>query len=98
VPVDDGKGAKMAKRQVDILKQARDNFVRKRREMAEQMIPDGAAAAHFAPAFAELQAAIDAIDRAMTDEAAQPDEFDHDHRSFEKSIGSNVERVDFDRR
>lgn len=88
----------MAQRQVDVLKQARNNFVRKRREMAEQMIPDGAAAAHFAPSFAELQVAIEAIDRAMIDEAAQPDEFAQHERSFETNIGSNVEKVDFERR
>jgi hypothetical protein len=29
----------VAEREVEVLKRARENFVRKRREMAEQMIP-----------------------------------------------------------
>jgi hypothetical protein len=32
----------VAEREVEVLKRARENFVRKRREMAEQMIPSGA--------------------------------------------------------
>ena len=54
------------------LKQARESFVRKRRAMAEQMIPSGAAMQHFAPAFADLQASIEAIDRAIADEETLP--------------------------
>ena len=57
---------------VHTLKQARESFVRKRRMMAEQMIPSGAAAQHFAPAFTDLQAAIEAIDRAIADEEQLP--------------------------
>jgi hypothetical protein len=41
--------------------------------MAEQMIPSGAAAAHFAPSFVALQAAIDAIDQAIKDEESLPE-------------------------
>ncbi len=59
--------------QLETLKQARENFVRKRRTMAEQMIPLGAAAQHFAPAFADLQASIEAIDRAIADEEKLPE-------------------------
>ena len=40
---------------------ARESFVRKRRAMAEQMVPAGAASAHFAPAFASLQAGTDRL-------------------------------------
>src|SRR5215203_1664687 len=58
-------GVNVAEREVEVLKRARENFVRKRREMAEQMIPSGAAAAHFAPNFAALQIAIEALDRAI---------------------------------
>lgn len=57
---------------IDSLKQARESLVRKRRAMAEQMIPAGAVASHFAPAFVELQGAIEAIDRAIADEEALP--------------------------
>lgn len=55
-----------------MLRQARENFVRKRRVMAEMMIPAGAATAHFGPSFADLQTAIEAIDRAIADEEALP--------------------------
>jgi len=55
----------VAEREVDVLKRTRESFVRKRREMAEQMVPTGAAAQHFAPSFVALQAAIEAIDRAI---------------------------------
>jgi hypothetical protein len=58
----------MAEEHVTVLLKARENFVRKRREMAEQMVPDGAAGAHFAPSFVDLQDAIEALDRAIEDE------------------------------
>jgi hypothetical protein len=58
---------------VEILKNARESFVRKRRIMAEQMVPSGAAASHFAPAFADLQAVIEALDRAIVDEGNLPE-------------------------
>ncbi len=57
----------------DVLRAARENFVRKRRAMAEQMMPAGAAGPHFAPSFIEIQAAIEAIDRAIADEEALPE-------------------------
>ena len=41
----------MAEREVEVLKRARENFVRKRRELGEQMIPSGAAARAFRPGF-----------------------------------------------
>ena len=50
----------MAEQEVEMLRKARESFVRKRRAMAEQMVPAGAASAHFAPAFASLQVAISA--------------------------------------
>ena len=65
----------MGQRDVETLKQARESFVRKRRLMAEQMVPDGAAAQHFAPAFADLQSAIEAIDRAIQDEENLPEDY-----------------------
>ncbi len=58
---------------LDALRAARESFVRKRRAMAEQMIPSGAAAQHFAPAFVDLQAAIEALDRAIADEETLPE-------------------------
>lgn len=58
--------------EVESLRLARESLVRKRRAMVEQMIPAGAAVAHFAPAFVELQGAIEAIDRALADEEALP--------------------------
>ena len=61
----------MAEDHIEALRKARENFVRKRRAMAEQMVPLGAAAAHFAPSFADLQAVIEAIDRAIADEEIQ---------------------------
>ena len=91
----------MAERDADILRRARETFVRKRRAMAEQMIPAGAAPAHFAPSFADLQAAIEAVDRAIADEEnlaadyALPEE----ESAFlaENDVeGSNVVDVDFD--
>jgi hypothetical protein len=57
----------MAQQDIETLRKARESFVRKRRLMAEQMVPDGAAAQHFAPAFADIQAAVEAIDRAIQD-------------------------------
>lgn len=57
----------------EVLARARENFVRKRRAMAEQMTPAGAAGSHFAPSFIEIQAAIEAIDRAIADEERLPD-------------------------
>lgn len=58
--------------ETETLRQARESLVRKRRAMAEQMIPAGAAVTHFAPAFVELQGAIEAIDRAIADEESLP--------------------------
>ena len=58
----------MADSHVETLRQARETFVRKRRLLAEQMVPEGAAAQHFA-----LQSAIEAIDRAIQDEERLPD-------------------------
>jgi hypothetical protein len=62
----------MAEEHIRVLVQARENFVRKRREMAEQMVPEGAAVGHFAPTFTDLQDAIEAIDRAIEDESHLP--------------------------
>ena len=90
----------MTNRHVESLNEARQNFVRKRRAMAEQMVPDGAAAAHFAPAFADLQAAIEAIDRAIADETKLPGEYAAATPSPDETSamrdGSNVEHVDFE--
>ncbi len=89
---------------IETLKQARESFVRKRRAMAEQMIPAGAAAQHFAPAFADLQASIEAIDRAIADEeklpegyaAAEPAASEQTGTSGETNPTSNVVDIDFD--
>ena len=93
-------GVNVAEREVEVLKRARENFVRKRREMAEQMIPTGAAAAHFAPSFVALQAAIEAIDRAIKDEVALPADYASSAPEQEEVSGaarsSNVVDVDFD--
>ena len=62
----------MAQEHAETLRKARENFVRKRRAMAEQMMPAGAAGSHFAPTFTEIQTAIEAIDRAIADEDALP--------------------------
>jgi hypothetical protein len=91
----------VAEREVEALKRARENFVRKRREMAEQMIPSGAAAAHFAPSFVALQAAIEAIDRAIKDEVALPADYassapELEEVSSAETGSSNVVDVDFD--
>ena len=90
----------MSGRYVESLKQARESFVRKRRAMAEQMAPDGAAAGHFAPTFANLQNAIEAIDRAIEDEMKLPAGYaapvtSPDETSARRD-GSNVEHVDFE--
>jgi hypothetical protein len=89
-----------ATREIEALKRARENFVRKRREMAEQMIPRGAAAQHFAPSFVALQAAIEAIDRAIKDEEILPDGYASGEPEPELSSAgteaSNVVDVDFD--
>ena len=89
---------------IETLKQARESFVRKRRAMAEQMIPAGAAAQHFAPAFADLQASIEAIDRAIADEeklpegyaAADPEALGQAGTNGNASSTSNVVDIDFD--
>ncbi len=81
-----------------LLRRARENFVRKRRSMAEQMIPLGAAAAHFAPSFADLQAVIEALDRAILDEEQLPEGYaaDESEPGGSSADGSNVVDVDFD--
>jgi hypothetical protein len=87
---------------IDTLKQARESFVRKRRIMAEQMIPSGAAAQHFAPAFRDLQDAIEAIDRALADEerlpegyaAAEPEAPEEASTTGEANSTSNVVEID----
>ena len=89
---------------MEALKKARENFVRKRRAMAEQMIPSGAAAAHFGPAFSDIQLAIEALDRAIKDEENLPADYALEvpeeppaHRtSALPPDGSNVVDVDFD--
>ena len=89
---------------IETLKQARESFVRKRRAMAEQMIPAGAAAQHFAPAFADLQASIEAIDRAIADEEKLPEGYAAAETAASEPMGtdgdasssSNVVDVDFD--
>ena len=92
----------MAEQEVEVLRKARESFVRKRRAMAEQMVPAGAASAHFAPAFASLQAAIEAIDRAITDEEQLPPDYAMEDpvavaaSNTNALEGSNVVDVDFD--
>jgi hypothetical protein len=89
---------------IAMLKQARESFVRKRRAMAEQMIPSGAAAQHFAPAFADLQTSIEAIDRAIADEeklpegyaAAEPEVTATASNDSDASTVTNVVDIDFD--
>ena len=87
---------------METLKQARENFVRKRRTMAEQMIPSGAATQHFAPAFADLQASIEAIDRAIADEEKLPDGYAaaepqvSEEMDSDANFASNVVDIDFD--
>ena len=92
----------MAEKDAEALRKARESFVRKRRAMAEQMIPAGAASAHFAPAFADLQAAIEAIDRAIKDEEQLPPDYAQEEPAAAPASvtngaqGSNVVDVDFD--
>jgi hypothetical protein len=92
----------MAEQDVEALRKARESFVRKRRAMAEQMAPAGAASAHFAPAFANLQAAIEAIDRAIKDEEQLPSDYAQEEPVAVRTTGanavegSNVMDVDFD--
>ena len=92
----------MAEHEVEVLRKARASFVRKRRAMAEQMVPAGVASAHFAPAFASLQAAIEAIDRAITDEEQLPPDYAMEEAgevtasNTNAPEGSNVVDVDFD--
>src|SRR5215213_4420409 len=93
---------RMAEKDVEALRKARESFVRKRRAMAEQMMPAGAASAHFAPAFADLQAAIEAIDRAIKDEEQLPPDYAQEEPAAAPASvtngaqGSNVVDVDFD--
>ena len=92
----------MAQQDVEVLRKARESFVRKRRAMAEQMVPAGAASAHFAPAFASLQAAIEAMDRAIEDEEQLPPNYAQEEpgaapaSEMNAAQGSNVVDVDFD--
>ena len=91
----------MGEKDAEALRQARASFVRKRRAMAEQMIPAGAASAHFAPAFVALQAAIEALDRAIKDEEQLPPDYaEEESGAAEAEIstteGSNVVDVNFD--
>ena len=94
---------KVAEQDVEALRKARESFVRKRRAMAEQMAPAGAASAHFAPAFASLQAAIEAIDRAIKDEEQLPPDYAQEEPGAATASNtnapegsSNVVDVDFD--
>lgn len=93
----------MAQDDVEVLRKARENFVRKRRVMANQMVPSGAATAHFAPSFSDLQGVIEALDRAIKDEEVLPE--DYALEQPEQAAGelatstadtSNVVDVDFD--
>ena len=92
----------MAEQDVEVLRKARESFVRKRRAMAEQMVPAGAASAHFAPAFVDLQAAIEAFDRAIKDEEQLPPNYAQGEPvAAPASVtngaqGSNVVDVNFD--
>jgi hypothetical protein len=91
----------MSQREAEILKQARESFVRKRRAMVEQMVPAGAAGAHFAPAFADLQAAIEALDRAIADEEKLPPGYAAEEETSgpgmsDAADNSNVLDVNFD--
>ena len=66
------------------------------------MIPAGAASAHFAPAFVALQAAIEALDRAIKDEEQLPPDYAQEEpgevtaSNTNAPAGSNVVDVDFD--
>ena len=90
----------MAEKDAEALRKARESFVRKRRMMAEQMIPAGAAAQHFAPAFTDLQNAIEAIDRAFADEEKLPEDYALSEPDVDGpttgDATSNVVDVDFD--
>ena len=88
----------MADEHVQTLRKARENFVQKRRSMAEQMIPAGAAAAHFAPTFSTLQAVIEALDRAIADEEQLPEGYApaETEPAAATTAASNVVDVDFD--
>jgi len=92
----------VAEQDVEVLRKARENLVRKRRAMAEQMVPAGAASAHFAPAFANLQAAIEAMDRAIEDEEQLSPDYAKEEplaapaSEMNAAQGSNVVDVDFD--
>jgi hypothetical protein len=94
----------VAAENIEVLRQARESFVRKRRAMAEQMVPAGAAAQHFAPAFSDLQNAIEAIDRAIADEeklpvgyaAEEPDRSEMSSQAGNETQTSNVVDVDFE--
>jgi hypothetical protein len=89
----------MSEEYVLTLRRARENFVRKRRSFAEQMIPPGAAAAHVALTFADLQAVIEALDRAILDEEQLPEGYAADGSEpveGSSADGSNVVDVDFD--
>jgi len=92
----------VAEQDVEVLRKARENLVRKRRAMAEQMGPAGAASAHFAPAFANLQAAIEAMDRAIKDEEQLSPDYAKEEplaapaSEMNAAQGSNVVDVDFD--
>ena len=83
---------------IETLKQARENFVRKRRALAEQMVPHGAVGSHFAPTFTDIQAAIEALDRAILDEESLPEDYAKEDPAPELATvaGSNVMNVDFD--
>ncbi len=67
-----------------------------------QLVPAGAASARFAPAFASLQAAIEALDRAIKDEEQLPPDYAQEEavapEAWEAHAGdgSNVVDVDFD--
>jgi hypothetical protein len=93
---------KVADKDAEVLRKARESFVRKRRAMAEQMVPAGAASAHFAPAFASLQAVIEAMDRAIKDEEQLPPDYAQEAAGAVTASnanapeGSNVVDVDFD--
>ena len=97
-----GREGKVAENDAEVLRKARESFVRKRRAMAEQMVPAGAASAHFAPVFASLQAAIEAMDRAIAFEEQLPPDYAQDEPEEAPATaantvdGSNVVDVDFD--
>ena len=89
----------MSDQHLQTLRQARENLVGKRRYMSEEMTPPGAAAAHFAPSFTDLQAVIEALDRAMADEQQLPEGYAPEEREAipaASSGDSNVVDIDFD--